>query len=261
MFFYGNGQLCKQTFTYNLQFYIDKMGKNYYINGIEIREVTMATRTYHETEYTNTIAEVKKHFKKVCKKEGWLVSFFIWCEGDIDFKDTMMDVDIVTDIKDQNGRYIGVHFCYQPKGSSSYFKFHKEMKKDQCNYRNEFSFTLGKKFNMMDENVGKVLREYIEKRVGQVCLKIKQRKIENELNKIDNGDFIGKLEEFGEVWVDDKKINNYSVAGCDIEKVKDIWKVRICGLGYAYYKCKDLDEVYELIKWYMSMPVKMCGKF
>ena len=24
----------------------------------------MATRTYHETEYTNTIAEVKKHIKK-----------------------------------------------------------------------------------------------------------------------------------------------------------------------------------------------------
>ena len=40
MFFLGNGQLCKQTFTYNLQFYIDKIGKNYYINGIEIREVT-----------------------------------------------------------------------------------------------------------------------------------------------------------------------------------------------------------------------------
>ena len=197
VFFLGNGQLCKQIITYNLQFYIDKMSKNYYINGIEIREVTMATRTYHETEYTNTIAEVKKHFKKVCKKEGWLVSFFVWCEGDIDFKDTMMDVDIVTDIKDQNGRYIGVHFCYQPKGSSSYFTFHKEMKKGQCNYKNEFSFTLGKKFNMMDENVGTVLREYIEKRVGQVCLKIKQRKIENELNKIDNGDFIGKLEEFG----------------------------------------------------------------
>ena len=113
----------------------------------------------------------------------------------------------------------------------------------------------------MDENVGTVLREYLEKRVGQISLKIKQRKIDNELNQIDNSDFIGKISEFGEVWIDDKKINNYSVCGCDIEKVKDIWKVRICGLGYAYYKCKDLDEVYELIKWYKSMPVKMCGKF
>ena len=28
---------CKQIFTYNLQFYIDKMGKNYYINDIKIR--------------------------------------------------------------------------------------------------------------------------------------------------------------------------------------------------------------------------------
>ena len=28
---------CKQTFTYNLQFSIDKMGKNYYINDIKIR--------------------------------------------------------------------------------------------------------------------------------------------------------------------------------------------------------------------------------
>jgi hypothetical protein len=258
----GKCQLCKQIITYNLQFFLDKLGKNYYINDIKIREVTtMASRTYHETEYTNTIAEVKKHFNKVCKKEGWLVSFFVWSKGEIDFKDTMMDVDIVTDIKDQNGRYIGVNFCYQPNGSSSYFSFHKEMKKNQCSYRNEFSFTLSKKFNMMDENVGTVLREYIEKRVGQVSLKIKQRKIDNELNQIDNSDFIGKISEFGKVWIDDKKINNYSVCGCDIEKVKNIWKVRICGLGYAYYKCKDLNEVYELIKWYKSMPVKMCGKF
>ena len=29
-------QLCKQIITYNLQFYIDKMGKNYYINDIKI---------------------------------------------------------------------------------------------------------------------------------------------------------------------------------------------------------------------------------
>lgn len=237
------------------------MGKNYYINGIKIREVTMANTTYHEIEYTNTIAEVKKHINKMCKKEGWLVSYFVWNKGDIDFKNTMLDVDIVTDIKDQNGRYIGIDFCYQPNYSRSYFTFHDKMKCGQCNYGNEFSFSLGKKFNIMDKNVGSVIREYIEKRIGQVCLKIKQRKQDHEINKIDNGDFIGKLEEFGEVWVDDKKINCYSVADCDIEKVKDIWKVRICGLGYAYYKCKDLDEVYNLIKWYKSMPVKMCGKF
>lgn len=221
----------------------------------------MATRTYHETEYTNTIAEVKKHINKVCKKEGWLVKYFVWSKGEICFKDTMLDVDIVTDIKDQNGRYIGVNFCYQPMGSSSYFRFFDKMKTGECSHRNEFSFVLNKKFNLMDENVGTVLREYISKRVGQISLKIKQRKIDNELNQIDNSDFIGKISEFGEVWIDDKKINNYSVCGCDIEKVKDIWKVRIGGLGYAYYKCKDLDEVYNLIKWYMSMPVKMCGKF
>ena len=261
VFFCGNSQLCKQIITYNLQFFLDKMGKKFYINGIKIREVTMANTTYHETEYTNTIAEVKKHINKVCKKEGWLVSYFVWSKGEIDFKDTMMSIDIVTDIKDQNGRYISVDFCYQPKGSHSYFKFHDKMMKGLCNYKNEFNFSLNKKFNIMDENVGSVIREYIVKRVGQVELKIKQRKIENELNQIDNSDFIGKLEEFGEVWIDDKKINSYCVANCDIEKVKDIWKVRICGLGYAYYKCKDLDEVYGLIKWYKSMPVKMCGKF
>lgn len=77
------------------------MGKKFYINGIEIREVTMANTTYHEIEYTNTIAEVKKHINKVCKKEGWLVSYFVWSKGEIDFKDTMMSIDIVTDIKDQ----------------------------------------------------------------------------------------------------------------------------------------------------------------
>ena len=220
----------------------------------------MANRTYHETEYTNTIEEVKKHINKMCKKEGWLVKYFVWNEGDIDFKETMFDIDIVTDIKDQNGKYIGVDFCYEPKGSSSYFCFYDKMKHG-CSNRNEFNFTLGKKFNIMDKNVGTVIREYIVKRVGQIELKIKQRKIDNELNQIDNSDFIGKISEFGEVWIDDKKINNYSVCGCDIEKVKNIWKVRICGLGYAYYKCKDLDEVYELIKWYNSMPVAMCGKF
>ncbi len=103
----------------------------------------MATRTYHETEYTNTIAEVKKHFKKVGKKEGWLVSLFIWCEGDIDFKDTMMDVDIVTDIKDQNGRYIGVHFCYQPK----------EVKEYILKHSNEFE----------EPDYNKIMKEYQQK--------------------------------------------------------------------------------------------------
>ena len=65
----------------------------------------------------------------VRKKDGWYHSLF-----GVRVILIMMNVDIVTDIKDQNGRYIGVSFCYQPKGSSSYFKFHK----DQCNYRNEY---------------------------------------------------------------------------------------------------------------------------
>lgn len=34
-----NNIYCKHKFTLNIQFIIDKMGKNFYIIGIEIREV------------------------------------------------------------------------------------------------------------------------------------------------------------------------------------------------------------------------------
>lgn len=42
---------------------------------------------------------------------------------------------------------------------------------------------------------------------------------------------------------------------------KNWWRVRIPSLNYSYFKCKNLDEVYDLCKWYAEMPNMPIYKF
>ena len=42
---------------------------------------------------------------------------------------------------------------------------------------------------------------------------------------------------------------------------KNCWRVKIPNLNYSYFKCKTLDEVYDLCKWYAEMPNMPTYKF
>ena len=54
-------------------------------------------------------------------------------------------------------------------------------------------------------------------------------------------------------------INSYFKPTVDL--TKNCWRVRIPSLNYSYFKCKTLDEVYDLCKWYAEMPNKPTYKF
>ena len=54
-------------------------------------------------------------------------------------------------------------------------------------------------------------------------------------------------------------INSYFKPTEDL--TKNCWRVRIPSLNYSYFKCKTLDEVYDLCKWYAEMPNKPTYKF
>lgn len=68
---------------------------------------------------------------------------------------------------------------------------------------------------------------------------------------------------------DEHKLLTWVFSGVDInwyyEPSKDLtktcWRVRIPSLNYSYFRCKTLDEVYDLCKWYAEMPNMPTYKF
>lgn len=116
--------------------------------------------------------------------------------------------------------------------------------------------------------------DYFAKKSTKVNKDAKKKDLNFVSQRAEYFDFYDKMnklafEHNGSFKEDEHKLLTWEFSGVDInsyfEPTKDLtkncWRVRIPSLNYSYFKCKTLDEVYDLCKWYAEMPNKPTYKF
>lgn len=108
----------------------------------------------------------------------------------------------------------------------------------------------------------KVNKDAKKKDLGFVSQRAEYFDFYEKMNKL-------AIEHNGSFKEDEHKLLTWEFSGVDInwyfEPTKDLtktcWRVRIPSLNYSYFRCKTLDEVYDLCKWYAEMPNMPTYKF
>ena len=219
----------------------------------------------------------EKVFKKICELNGWkfqkynnnifylltdieaprydedypvyvFIEFHHWSCGDetffFDFSEKPLDRDLA---------------CYRINGKCPKWKVpaacdFKDISKAQ-EYANMIIDYFAKKSIKVNKDAKKKDLNFVSQRAEYFDFYDKMNKLAIEHN--------GSFKE------DEHKLLTWEFSGVDInwyyEPTKDLtkncWRVRIPSLNYSYFKCKTLDEVYDLCKWYAEMPNKPTYKF
>ena len=116
--------------------------------------------------------------------------------------------------------------------------------------------------------------DYFAKKSTKVNKDAKKKDLNFVSQRAEYFDFYEKMnklaiEHNGSFKEDEHKLLTWEFSGVDInwyfEPTKDLtkncWRVRIPSLNYSYFRCKTLDEVYDLCKWYAEMPNMPTYKF
>lgn len=116
--------------------------------------------------------------------------------------------------------------------------------------------------------------DYFAKKSTKVNKDAKKKDLEFVSQRAEYFDFYDKMnklaiEHNGSFKEDEHNLLTWEFSGVDInwyfEPTKDLtktcWRVRIPSLNYSYFRCKTLDEVYNLCKWYAEMPNMPTYKF
>ena len=219
----------------------------------------------------------EKVFKKICELNGWkfqkynnnifylltdieaprydedypvyvFIEFHHWSCGDetffFDFSEKPLDRDLA---------------CYRINGKCPKWKVpaacdFKDISKAQ-EYANMIIDYFAKKSIKVNKDAKKKDLNFVSQRAECFDFYDKMNKLANAYNGSFKEDEHKLLTwEFSGVY-----INSYFKPTVDL--TKNCWRVRIPSLNYSYFKCKTLDEVYDLCKWYAEMPNKPTYKF
>lgn len=116
--------------------------------------------------------------------------------------------------------------------------------------------------------------DYFAKKSSKVNKDAKKKDLGFVSQRAEYFDFYEKMnklaiEHNGSFKEDEHKLLTWEFSGVDInwyfEPTKNLtktcWRVRIPSLNYSYFRCKTLDEVYDICKWYAEMPNMPTYKF
>lgn len=121
--------------------------------------------------------------------------------------------------------------------------------------------------NWSAEDIYEGIKEWCNKQVAKINLSVKKYKTALAKNNIENEDFIYKMKKLAEeheTFFNVEDINKWlfaNVIHIDLFKAEKVWRVRVDTLNYTYFKCINLEEVYNLCKWFMEIPSAPYYKF
>lgn len=111
--------------------------------------------------------------------------------------------------------------------------------------------------------------DYFAKKSTKVNKDAKKNDLRFVSQRAEYFDFYDKMNKLAEQYnvrfkEDEHNLKTWEFDICDInwyngdpnqkDKFTTCWRVRIPSLNYSYFKCKTLDNVYDLCKWYAEMP-------
>lgn len=116
--------------------------------------------------------------------------------------------------------------------------------------------------------------DYFAKKSTKVNKNAKKKELDFVSQRAEYFDFYDKMNKLaieynGSFKEDAHNLLTWEFSGVNInwyyepseDLTKTCWRVRISSLNHSYFKCKNLDEVYDLCKWYAEMPNMPTYKF
>ena len=223
------------------------------------------------------IRTVEKVFKKICELNDWKIH-----------KIGKDDVYLCTNIEapkhdEDHPAYVLIDFVHWCDGKTT---LNFEFSCKPCE-RNSTSYYIGGKCPQWKvpaacdfkdiskaQEYANMIIDYFAKKSIKVNKNAKKKELDFVSQRAECFDFYDKMnklaiEHNGSFKEDEHNLLTWEFSGVDINSyfkptvdlTKNCWRVRIPSLNYSYFKCKTLDEVYDLCKWYAEMPNKPTYKF
>ena len=219
----------------------------------------------------------EKVFKKICELNGWKFQ-----------KYNNNTFYLLTDIEaprydEDNPVYVFIEFHHWPCGDEEFLFDFSEKPLDRdlaCYYINgkcpKWKVPAACDFKDISKakEYANMIIDYLAKKSSKVNKNIKKNALGFVSQRAEYFDFYEKMNKLaiaynGSFKEDKHKLLTWEFSGVYInsyfESTKDLtkncWRVQIPNLNYSYFKCKTLDEVYDLCKWYAEMPNMPTYKF
>ena len=223
------------------------------------------------------IRKQEKVFRKICELKGWKFQKY-----NNDGFYLLTDIEAPRHDEDSTA-YVYIEFRHWYDGEET-FKF--EFSEDPHNRISASYHVNGKcpQWNVPKacdfsdiskaQDYVNMIVDYFAKKSTKVNKDAKKKDLGFVSQRAEYFDFYEKMnklaiEHNGSFKEDEHKLLTWEFSGVDInwyfEPTKDLtktcWRVRIPSLNYSYFKCKTLDDVYDLCKWYAEMPNMPTYKF
>lgn len=223
------------------------------------------------------IRKQEKVFKKICELTGWKFQkysndgFYLLTDIEAPRHDEDSPAYVYIEFHHWYGGEETVEFefsedphnrisaCYHVNGKCPQWKVPKA-----CDFSD---------ISMAQDYVNMII-DYFAKKSTKVNKDAKKKDLNFVSQRAEYFDFYDKMnklaiEHNGSFKEDEHKLLTWEFSGVDInlyyepskDLTKNCWRVRIPSLNYSYFRCKTLDEVYDLCKWYAEMPNMPTYKF
>jgi len=223
------------------------------------------------------IRKQEKVFKKICELKGWKFQ-----------KYSNDGFYLLTDIEaprhdEDHPAYVYIEFRHWYGGDETFEFDFSEKPLDRISASYHISgkcpqWKVPKACDFSDiskaQDYVNMIVDYFAKKSTKVNKDAKKKDLNFVSQRAEYFDFYEKMnklaiEHNGSFKEDEHKLLTWEFSGVDInwyfEPTKDLtkncWRVRIPSLNYSYFRCKTLDEVYDLCKWYAEMPNMPTYKF
>lgn len=223
------------------------------------------------------IRKQEKVFKKICELTGW--KFEKHCNDGF-----YLLTDIEAPRHDEDYPvYVFIEFCHWSCGDETFFFDFSEKPLDRdltcyCINGKCPKWKVPAACNFTDiskaQDYVNMIVDYFAKKSSKVNKNAKKKDLNFVSQRAEYFDFYEKMnklaiEHNSSFKEDEHNLLTWEFSGVDINScfdptedlTKNCWRVRIPSLNYSYFKCKTLDEVYDLCKWYAEMPNKPTYKF
>ena len=223
------------------------------------------------------IRKQEKVFKKICELKGWKFQ-----------KYSNDGFYLLTDIEaprhdEDHPAYVYIEFRHWYGGDETFeFDFsEKPLDRISASYHISGKYPQWKVPKACDfsdiskaQDYVNMIVDYFAKKSTKVNKDAKKKDLNFVSQRAEYFDFYEKMnklaiEHNGSFKEDEHKLLTWEFSGVDInwyfepteDLTKNCWRVRIPSLNYSYFRCKTLDEVYDLCKWYAEMPNMPTYKF
>ena len=223
------------------------------------------------------IRKQEKVFKKICELKGWKFQ-----------KYSNDGFYLLTDIEaprhdEDHPAYVYIEFRHWYGGDETFEFDFSEKPLDRISASYHISgkcpqWKVPKACDFSDiskaQDYVNMIVDYFAKKSTKVNKDAKKKDLNFVSQRAEYFDFYEKMnklaiEHNGSFKEDEHKLLTWEFSGVDInwyyepskDLTKNCWRVRIPSLNYSYFRCKTLDEVYYLCKWYAEMPNMPTYKF